>query len=32
MGVTFCVGLGADRASALASHERALQTAWAPAG
>lgn len=24
MGVTFCVGLGADRASALASHEAAL--------
>jgi AcrR family transcriptional regulator len=31
MGVTFCVGLGADRASALASHEAALLRAWSPA-
>ncbi|TCJ23938.1 TetR/AcrR family transcriptional regulator [Nocardioides jejuensis] len=30
MGVTFCVGLGADRASALASHEAALLRAWHP--
>lgn len=30
MGVTFCVGLGADRASALASHETALRRAWHP--
>lgn len=30
MGVTFCVGLGADRASALASHEAALQGGWLP--
>ena len=28
MAVTFCVGLGADRASALASHENALLRAW----
>lgn len=32
MGVTFCVGLGADRASAQASHEAALRRAWHPAG
>lgn len=31
MGVTFCVGLGADRASALASHEAALLRARYPA-
>lgn len=30
MGVTFCVGLGADPASALASHETALRRAWHP--
>ena len=30
MGVTFCVGLGADRAAALASHETALARAWLP--
>jgi AcrR family transcriptional regulator len=30
MGVTFCIGLGADRASALASHEAALVRAWHP--
>ena len=30
MGVTFCVGLGADRDSALASHETALLRAWHP--
>ncbi|WP_442939962.1 TetR-like C-terminal domain-containing protein [Nocardioides sp. B-3] len=30
MGVTFCVGPGADRASALASHEAALQQGWRP--
>jgi AcrR family transcriptional regulator len=29
MGVTFCVGLGADRTTALASHEAALRRAWA---
>lgn len=28
MAVTFCVGLGADSASALASHENALLRAW----
>jgi AcrR family transcriptional regulator len=30
MGVTFCVGLGADRASALVSHETALRRNWHP--
>lgn len=30
MGVTFCIGLGASRASALASHETALRRAWHP--
>lgn len=30
MGVTFCVGLGADHASALTSHETALRRAWHP--
>ena len=30
MAVTFCVGLGADRASAVASHETALLRAWHP--
>ncbi|WP_183093151.1 TetR/AcrR family transcriptional regulator [Nocardioides stalactiti] len=30
MGVTFCVGLGADREVALASHEAALLRAWRP--
>ncbi len=30
MGVTFCIGLGASRASALASHETALQRVWHP--
>lgn len=28
MAVTFCVGLGADRAAAIASHENALLHAW----
>lgn len=30
MGVTFCIGLGASRASALASHETALRRVWEP--
>lgn len=30
MGVTFCVGLGAERGAALASHEAALLRAWHP--
>lgn len=30
MGVTFCVGLGADRDTALASHEEALRRVWHP--
>lgn len=31
MGVTICVGLGAERDAAVASHEAALMRAWHPA-